>query len=50
MNEEYRTAWVDAENKIVSFHAIDSGEMIRKTESLFWDFLSGLTNSGYRVM
>lgn len=50
MNEEEKTAWIDEENKIVSFHAIDNGEMITRAESLFWDFLFGLTNSGYRVM
>ena len=50
MNEETKMAWIDEENKIVSFQAIDNGEMIRKTENLFWDFLFGLTSSGYRVM
>ena len=50
MNEEEKTAWIDEENKIVSFHAIDSGRMITKAESLFWDFLFGLTKSGYRIM
>ena len=30
MNEEYKTAWIDEENKIVSFHVIDNGKMIRK--------------------
>ena len=50
MNTEERTAWIDEENRIVSFHAIDNGHMISKAESLFWDFLFGLTNSGYRVM
>ena len=50
MNTEEKTAWSDEEHKIVSFHAIDNGKMIRKAESLFWDFLFGLTNSGYRVM
>ena len=35
MSEE-RAAWIDAENKIVSFHAIDNGERIVKAESLFW--------------
>ena len=50
MNEEVKTAWIDEENKIVSFHAIDDGKMIIKAESLFWDFLFGLTSSGYRVM
>ena len=50
MNDEDKIAWIDAENKIVSFHVIDNGKMIRKTESLFGDFLLGLTNSGYRIM
>ena len=50
MNIEEKTAWIDEDNKIVSFHAIDNGKMIAKTESLFWDFLFALTNSGYRIM
>lgn len=50
MNEEEKTAWIDEENKIVSFHEIDNGKMIAKAESLFWDFISGLTKSGYRIM
>ena len=50
MNETEKTAWIDKENKIVSFHAIDNGKMIVKTETLFWDFLFRLTNSGYRIM
>ena len=50
MSTEEKTAWIDEENKIVSFHAIDNGKMIIKAESLFWDFISGLTNSGYRIM
>ena len=50
MNTEEKTAWIDEENKIVSFRAIDNAEMIVKAENLFWDFLLGLMNSGYRVM
>lgn len=50
MNTEEKTAWIDEEHRIVSFHPIANGKMIRKAESLFWDFISGLTNSGYRVM
>ena len=50
MNETEKTAWIDKENKIVSFHAIDNGKMIVKTDTLFWDFLFRLTNSGYRIM
>ena len=50
MKEAEKTAWVDEEKKIVSFHAIDYGEKVIKTESLFWNFLFGLMNAGYRVM
>lgn len=50
MKDKVRKLWIDEENKIVSFHAIDSVEMIIKTECLFWDFLFGLTRSGYRIM
>ena len=50
MNAEEKTAWIDEENKIVSFHAIDNAKMVMIAESLFWHFLFGLTNSGYRVM
>ena len=50
MEKTEKTAWIDEENKIVSFHAIDNGKKIMKAESLFWDFLFGLTNFGYRVM
>lgn len=50
MNAEEKTAWIDEENKIVSFHAIDNAKMVMKAESLFWDFLFELTSAGYRVM
>ena len=50
MNTEEKTAWIDEENKIVSFHVIDNGKMIMKAESLFWNFIFGLINSGYRIM
>ena len=50
MNETEKTAWIDEKNKIVSFHATENGKVIQKTESLFWDFLFGLMNAGYRVI
>ena len=45
-----KTAWIDEQNKIVSFQAIDGGKMITKAESLFWDFVCGLMDAGYRIM
>ena len=50
MKEEEKTAWIDEENKIVSFHEIANGQMILKAESLFWHFISGLMIAGYRIM
>lgn len=50
MNTGEKTAWIDEENKIVSFHVIDNSIMIMKEENLFWDFISGLANSGYRII
>ena len=50
MNAEEKTAWIDEENKIVSFHAIDNGKMIIEEESLFWGFIYRLMKSGYRIM
>ena len=50
MNKTEKTAWIDEENKIVSFHAINNGKMVLKTENLFWESLFGLTSAGYRVM
>ena len=50
MEIEEKTAWIDEENRIVSFHPIDNSRIITKADSLFWDFISGLTRSGYRIM
>ena len=50
MNTEEKTAWIDEENKIVSFHTIDNGRMITKAKKLFWNLISELTSSGYRIM
>lgn len=50
MQEEEKIAWIDEENKIVSFHKIDNGQMIMKAEELFWHLISGLMMAGYRIM
>lgn len=50
MNEKEKKAWIDEDHKIVSFHDIENGKMVTKAESLFWDFISGLAHSGYRIM
>ena len=50
MGEKEKSAWIDAENRIVSFHEIDNGKVIRKTENLFWEYISGLMKAGYRIM
>ena len=50
MNDTQKIAWIDEANRILSFHAIDSGKVIQETESLFWDFVRGLMSAGYRIM
>ena len=50
MNAEEKTAWIDDEKKVVSFHAIDNSRMVTEAESLFWDYVSGLARAGYRIM
>lgn len=47
---EEKTVWIDDENRILSFHPFENSRMIMKAENLFWDFIFGLTKSGYRVM
>ena len=50
MKEAEKTAWIDENNKIVSFHVIDNGKLIMKPENQFWKFIFGLTNAGYRIL
>ena len=50
MNETEKTAWIDEENRIVSFHAIDNGKKTIKPEGLFWSYICGLMTVGYRIM
>ena len=50
MGEIEKIAWIDEESRIVSIHAIDSGNAIQKTENLFWDLIYELMNAGYRIM
>lgn len=50
MKEEVKAAWIDENNKIVSFHVIDNGKLIMKPENQFWNFIFGLTNTGYRIL
>ena len=50
MKEDVKTAWIDENNKIVSFHVIDNGKLIMKAENQFWNFIFGLTSAGYRIL
>ena len=50
MKEKEKTVWLDVTNKIMSFHMINNGKMITKTESRFWEYIFGLISSGYRIM
>ena len=46
METKEKTVWIDMDNRILAFQPIENGNRITKAESLFWDFLFGLTSSG----
>ena len=50
MEQEKKTAWIDEENRIVSFHAVDNSKQIKKAEPMFWSYIYALMSAGYRVM
>ena len=50
MKEKNKTVWIDMDNRILAFRPFENGNGITKTESLFWEFIFGLMNAGYRIM
>lgn len=44
-----RQAWVDPDGKLISFHPIDSGQLLETSEQLFWERILSLSNTGYRI-
>lgn len=44
-----KQAWLDENHKIVSFHVIENSLLFRAEEERFWDYIMGLTRSGYRI-
>lgn len=44
-----RQAWVDPDGKLISFHPIDSGQLLKAPEPLFWERIISLSNTGYRI-
>ncbi len=44
-----RQAWIDRDGKIISFHPIDSGQLLKAPEQLFWERIISLSNTGYRI-
>lgn len=44
-----REAWLDEENRIVSFHEIPDCQYYCAEETDFWQVIVGLIMAGYRV-
>lgn len=42
-------AWMDHDKKIISFHQIESGQLLEAEEPLFWEKIIILCRTGYRV-
>ena len=52
MNDRERTnreAWLDEENRIVSFHKIPNSRYYSAGENDFWQMIVSLILAGYRV-
>ena len=50
MDTKEKTVWIDTDNRILAFQPFENGNRITKAESLFWDFICGLMDAGYRIM
>ena len=46
MNDDNKTVWINAENKILSFHATENGKVIQKTEKSFEEWIACFTELG----
>lgn len=44
-----RWAWIDRDEKIISFHPIESGELLAAEEHTFWEKVITLCKVGYRI-
>ena len=44
-----RQAWIDRDGKLISFHPIDSGQLLEDEEATFWENVISLPHIGYRI-
>lgn len=44
-----KTAWIDSQNRIISFSVLTRGEIYREEEKQFWQQILTLMRAGYRV-
>ena len=47
--ERLKQAWIDRDGKLISFHSIDSGQVMEAEETTFWKKIVSLTYIGYRI-
>lgn len=50
LEKENKEAWIDEENKILSFHEIENSVRIEKPEEQFWVWVMDIAKYGYRIM
>ena len=44
-----KRAWIDPEQKLISFHEIPQSEYFRAPDGVFWVYILSLLERGYRV-
>ena len=47
--ERLKQAWIDRDGKLISFHSIDSGQVMEAEETTCWKKSGSLTYIGYRI-
>ena len=47
--ERLKQAWIDQDEKLISFHSIDSSQVMEAEETTFWQKIVSLTYIGHRI-
>lgn len=49
LNEQLHCAWLEPYARIISFHAIPSGQLFQARGADFWPYILSLVTCGWRV-
>ena len=47
--EQMKTAWIDEENHVVSFHEVPNARCYKAPETEFWERIQEIVKTGYAI-